>query len=575
MGYGIPAPLDSDDDDVAWALQTAQVQWKRGAVADAIVWLRRAVDAAIACGRAERATELNGVAANLTEQMLAHAGGPIIHAPTHSDVDDLLGGPTGRESIDVEIDDQTISEHQNPFEQPLLPQNNPFAQPTAQAPWDAPPPRGPAESVTTLMQDPSDSALPIASAYGVPSEALSAALPVASSELELDPRSAAMVSESELIVEPPLPPDDHVEAPTEISRFPSSLLPPSASSADAMDPGRPTETDAAQPIFDSEAPTAVANESDLLQDSEPERTAVMPPPESVAPESIAAESVAPDSESVASEPAATEPTAAPTATEPAATELQDEPSALLEGVNLAEVAGLEDLPPEAQAAMAAKARVEVLDLDEEVNQFAVALVLDGWVSIMPAIADAACAHATRGDVVFTAGSLDERVQLRVVAGESDTRVAVWDAEALTDATEDCPWVADELRTVADRFQALAGATMGPLGDRLDDGLRAEVTKRCEVRRLLPGEVFVEAGANVPGLYIIGVGSVELVSPDGSSVTEELAAGDFLFASAVMSAGSAPATARAGQGGALLLFAERHAAHELMVSVPPLLEMLAG
>ena len=32
----IPSPLDEDDDDVAWALQTAAVQWRRGAKPDAV-----------------------------------------------------------------------------------------------------------------------------------------------------------------------------------------------------------------------------------------------------------------------------------------------------------------------------------------------------------------------------------------------------------------------------------------------------------------------------------------------------------------------------------------------------------
>ena len=129
MANGIPAPLDTDDDDVAWALQTAQVQWKRGAVADAIVWLRRAVDAAIACGRAERATELNGVAADLTEQMLAQASASAAPEHTTADsVDELLGGePVGRASIDIEFDDgPAASEAANPFAQPALPEHNPF-----------------------------------------------------------------------------------------------------------------------------------------------------------------------------------------------------------------------------------------------------------------------------------------------------------------------------------------------------------------------------------------------------------------------------------------------------------------
>jgi hypothetical protein len=49
----------------------------------------------------------------------------------------------------------------------------------------------------------------------------------------------------------------------------------------------------------------------------------------------------------------------------------------------------------------------------------------------------------------------------------------------------------------------------------------------------------------------------------------------LFAPQVLSAGKAPTAARAGAAGALLMAADRHAAHELMLSVPPLLELLAG
>src|SRR5689334_282691 len=56
---GIPPTIDGDDDDVAWALQTAQVQWKRGAFADAVVWLERAVESAMGLGAHERAADLN------------------------------------------------------------------------------------------------------------------------------------------------------------------------------------------------------------------------------------------------------------------------------------------------------------------------------------------------------------------------------------------------------------------------------------------------------------------------------------------------------------------------------------
>ena len=78
---GIPPPLDNDDDDVAWALQTAAAQWKLAAFADAIVWLRRAVDSAIQAGHASRANELSGAAWRLTEHMLAQADAPAAPCP--------------------------------------------------------------------------------------------------------------------------------------------------------------------------------------------------------------------------------------------------------------------------------------------------------------------------------------------------------------------------------------------------------------------------------------------------------------------------------------------------------------
>lgn len=243
-------------------------------------------------------------------------------------------------------------------------------------------------------------------------------------------------------------------------------------------------------------------------------------------------------------------------------------------ISLTEVLGLQDLPEESQAELVAHAQIEALDTDEEVSAFAVALVLQGSVNIMPTVADAACARANRGEVVFTAGTLEERIGLRVVAAVDGTRVAVWQQAELDAATAACPWVADELRLVADRYQALAGACVGPMGERLDDALRSMVTSRCRVQHVMPGEVLVEAGQPLPGLFIVGSGRVEIVGADGE-VRDELGSGDFVFAVEVLGAGPAPASARAGVGGALVLFAERRAAHELMVVVPPLLEILAG
>ena len=71
-----PRPRHDDEDDVVWALQTARVQWDRGARADAIVWIRRASDAALQTGAQQRATELRGRAESLVEFLWSDAPVP-------------------------------------------------------------------------------------------------------------------------------------------------------------------------------------------------------------------------------------------------------------------------------------------------------------------------------------------------------------------------------------------------------------------------------------------------------------------------------------------------------------------
>jgi CRP-like cAMP-binding protein len=112
-----------------------------------------------------------------------------------------------------------------------------------------------------------------------------------------------------------------------------------------------------------------------------------------------------------------------------------------------------------------------------------------------------------------------------------------------------------------------------MGERLDDSLRAMVTDRCEIKRLLPNETLTTKGKPVGGMYIMAAGRLEIMA--GDAIESELGPGDFLFGAQVLSNGAAPADARAGKGGALVLFASRSIAHDLLLSVPPLLEIFAS
>ncbi len=432
----IPPVLDEDDDDVAWALQTAQVQWTRQAYGDALTWLERAVETAEGIGATGRAEQLRVSAAALTQHMwnqtVAGAAAPSLRASSPA-LDEM-------DSLDEEVELEEEESSDSPVGSTVLHDLEPDSM---------------------RLPSPSELSQPVNKAFGFVS-----------------------------------PPGGYVGG--EYSE------PGSAEEAP------PTELDASVP------------------------------------EAQAPEAQAPD--------------------EPADAEI--------EGILLVEVRGLQDLPDDVQRRLAASARVVELAPDEEIGDFGAALILSGTVYIMPTLADAACASASVADVVFASGSLTPGVPIRVVGAEAGTRVAVFSREELSREMAQCPWVEEDLRQVADHYQALAGAGMGAMGERLDDALRGLITSRCEVQHYRPGDVVVELGHAVEALYIVGAGSLVLTDAD-QKIVSEAHPGDFIFAAQIMRAGPAPSTVSAGSEGALLLQTERKTAHELLLSVPPLLEILAG
>jgi hypothetical protein len=599
-----PKALDDDDDDVSWALQTAAVQWDRGGYADAIVWLRRAAQSAVEVGEYGRAAELTGKAQKLEHWMTHGVLPPSNPPPATIDqaVDDLLSGPSHDDEAPVveasEVDGPTPS---------LVDAIELEAQGFGSLPGETtspsslddveildddlieeiaeePPDRVPV-SLDPSDIEPDDDSLPEQATVGF-----------AASDEAPATRASAL---------PSTPDDEALAALLEggDAGSPADQLEASASEKapelkDALVEGEVTEVSSARHIetdvpSDREvtrrtSPEVVA--AALAAYREAEATAASVAPASVAPASIAPESVPVAPESIA--PVAPESIApvvpesiapvvpesiAPVASASEAPKTAESPQLAREPAFdvdvLAQARGLEDVPPETQEELVRKARVEALRVEEEVSAFGLALVLSGRVAVMPTIAESPCGFAAAGEPVFAQGNLEDGVALRVVATEDATRVAVWQPADFENVLRACPWVADELRAVADRYQALAGAAMGPLGERLDDTMRHMVMERCELKHLLAGDVFLEAGKPVAGLAIVGAGRLELVS--GDTVVGELHAGDLVFPNDVLSHGRAPHTVRAGKQGALVLATNRMAAHELMVSVPPLLELLAS
>lgn len=72
----VPKPLGTDEEDVAWALATAEAMWARGDRLDAVKWIRKAAEAASEADDILRAAELASAAADL-----ANALDPALSAP--------------------------------------------------------------------------------------------------------------------------------------------------------------------------------------------------------------------------------------------------------------------------------------------------------------------------------------------------------------------------------------------------------------------------------------------------------------------------------------------------------------
>ncbi len=219
------------------------------------------------------------------------------------------------------------------------------------------------------------------------------------------------------------------------------------------------------------------------------------------------------------------------------------------------------MPPEVRVRLAALARVEVLGAENEVSAFGAALLVSGGASVCATIVDEPISRAVPGTLVPTCGTLAGAVALRVVAGSSGALVAVWDQSAIDEALRACPWVLEELVARADRLQALAGATMGPLGE-LDELTRDRILNRLTVWVARAHEPVATEGAMAA---LVCVGSVE-VSQAGTTVT--VRAGEALFPR------PAAESAKAGAQGAILLVGDGQIASELAAGPPPLPALFA-
>ena len=646
----IPPSKDTDAEDVAWGLQTAEALWKRGERIDAIVWLRRAAQAAGEAADDDRALELARAAAELSDWMATQPTGATVPPPV------LTNQPPPGYDPHAVSTFVPFGDEERTGQAAALPNNSPTYIPQAltYVPRGGPPSNAPdggpvsidvdlggaevargelpaigaseaASAAPPIGHAPSSPTMQTAAPYFPAADPAPAPAPEAPGALEPIAATPSPFARSAGVLDEPghddengradsgreestsVPPAEHVHAgmfnPWDDGALPApqvALPPPAASFAEddeevitSIRPGQ-----LAQQRADALA-SAIAHGPSAPPSAPPSDTTA-PGAAPVAPVAPVASARPPPARPApvkpspprppplpprARKPAPPAPASAPPArVEEAPTSERTEPHGMAipaapqqpEGVpsklDLDSVDAFADLPDDARVAFAAAAAVSVLGEGEEVSSFALAYIVSGTVDVAATMVDAPAARLAAGAVLRSRGTTDEGVPMRLI-GVSSGVVATWTDAEVKEAFRTCPWVEEDLRVAADRLQTLVGVTIGPLGERLDASIREQIIGRLTMRTLTAGEVVVTAGEQMPGLLLVGVGELELV--DGDRIAGTVGSGEFVFPTEVLGGGDAPQTARAGPGGALILFGDRRIAQELLVTCPPLLEVFAG
>ncbi|HMJ56266.1 MAG TPA: hypothetical protein VK540_29565 [Polyangiaceae bacterium] len=594
-----PSPDDSDAEDVAWGLTTGAALWKQGERYDAIVWLKRAVDAAAEAGAVTRADELNRAATEL----LASLSGPTIPLPSGA------SAPTPPAARPPALPPPTTIAPplgaMAPTAGALPPPKPPPVRGRAVAPPPPPPSRNtPGSSRREGRHFPP---LPPGRPERTPPQSRARLAP--GDERDSRPNPALI---DQAIREALATPFGHTDPQQMMDPFPRPLTQREPFQTEVDD-----ETDVDQDetiplpslpaVLDSSPPSANAASLAPIQSVPISMSPVpsagpspMPPPPSVNP--VRVQVPAASSPSVAPHRSSPVPAAPPSdffrssppppassasvragqaasawGSSPAAPFRQSPLPQLPPSVAPAPISldALAQLSPSQREGLLRAATIESLGIEEEITVSGLAFVITGQAAIQATVAEASAGVLHAGQLLYAKSPIAETVSLRLVAEAEQTQIALWDAKTAEDALAAAPELLQQLKVASARVQAIVGCSMGAMGDRLDESLRTLAIERLETRILQPHEVLAAAGLPVPGLVIVGVGTVDLDDDGGGHVRDKLMPGDFLFATEVLGAEAAPATARAGAKGAIVLFGARAVAHELLVSCPPLLEIFAG
>lgn len=206
---------------------------------------------------------------------------------------------------------------------------------------------------------------------------------------------------------------------------------------------------------------------------------------------------------------------------------------------------------------------------EEIGVTGLVFVAQGEVQVSAAVSDCAPVTLLRGQVLRGQSSLCVPLALRCIANGEDAVLLRWSVGELAEALVDSRAIDDELRELADPVQAACGASLGPLAESIGEEVLRVLLQKMQLKRLAPGEVWIEQGKTMPGVCVLGLGALHAGS------VEDYGPGDVPFAESALACEPLELALRAGSKGALLWVGTRAALFELITSAPTLLESLTS
>lgn len=591
----LPHPQAGDSEDVAWALETAASLWKRGEHADAIAWIRKAANAAADADADLRVIELAKAAAELKALSESFASAPAQppaprlaseRAPDGSFVDIELEAPTDAEAeaeteLDLEPEPEPEPARPPPPPRPKgppprrLPTPNPVPSPFRHLPFDEIRSAALMEETSEAPPEPE----PIPPSHDGDSLRHIPSVPPAPPDFSPTPMAMPVAKSIPPPFEPP-PPQVAI-APEEPRARRISTAPFGTPDAETF--RRMGAPESSRPASDPEVVTSAPPIPRPRLRTPPMGS--VPPPRPSLPASAAGpvseegvQSHVSDAPPRGANASAVQIPAAPRAPSIAAPRrVSIQPPRGADALDPELLDALGDMPDEVREALETAAEKRALAPGEVVRAPAMVLVTHGELDVR------AIGFASRLDTI---GDGQVRVlspfspaegDLELVGGAEGARYLAFSFEAVEHLRTAAPWVMSELEPLSDDVHVVAGCLRGSIGVRLDGQVLDALLVRAKTMRLAPNAKVVKQGEAVRALILVGAGELEIRAEGDANapVLETLDPGDVVFASELLARQSAPATVRAGERGALVIVATRAATEELLVTVPPLLDILGG